>query len=249
MLQEIDELIAALRSIDAPVEKVRAPGLSAAELEGRVGQLYDGYFVQHIDADVRAWFSWQHGASIRLIRQLRPPDDLWPSAATVSPGPFSIAQVGELIDGDLLEDRYLTGEIPFPSEPMFPIMTDGNAGLVYLRRMLPNDEWTVWLEHPDSGLSPAGRSSETAPTFRQWVTTLTARIYSGRVVVGVRGGLFVPEQLQERYDHNSKLHYYPMDVAERGHADRGRPAGRARRAAAKRRGQPRCRVTSMAMLR
>lgn len=209
MLQEIEELLAALRSIGAPVEKVRAPGLSAAELEERVAQHYDGYFVQHIDDDVVAWFSWQHGTSFKLIRQLRPPDDFWSDAANVSPGGFSIAQVGQLIDGDLLEDRYLMGDIPFPSEPMFPIMTDGNAGLVYLRRMSPGDDWTVWLQYPESDLFPAGRSSETAPVFRDWVMTLTAGIHSGRVLVGLRGGLVVPEELQEFYDDNSKLHYYP----------------------------------------
>lgn len=209
MQELIDAFVEALKAINAPVEQTRSAGLSPDELETLVADRYEGYFVQYIDDDIRAWFSWQHGCEYRLIKAHRPPGDLWGDARTISPGGFSLAKLDVLIDEDWLEEQYIDASVAFPTEPMFPILTDGRSGLVYLRRMQAGAEWTIWLNTPETGMSPAGHPGRPAPTFRGWIATLTEALRDKRVVVGPNGRLMVPAELTDSFDPNSYGDRFP----------------------------------------
>lgn len=216
----VEELAAALQEVDAPLLRALRPGLTAEVLKAEAKRTMPQAWVDGIDEEIVAWFSWQNGVDPDRVKALEPKPGSWSTCGELIPW-SPLASVSELGAGsldaiDAPEGILCRGPelrlfeiIHLEQSTVFPIAVHRNdrAADIFLRKKKPGDPWTVWNFGPERGME-----AETGdPTFQQWTQALANAIRNGWFTTTETGGFNIPDQT----DPMRATLYYPWQPKDR----------------------------------
>lgn len=203
MQREVEGLVEALRRIDAPVLGALRPGLSPDQVREEASLAFPPWWLDYIDDDVLAWCSWQNGYDPDLD-----PDGTLAGTSELAPGGPRLTSVRQSLSSAYFD---MDGNVFHELGVAFPLGL-GVSGDVFLRKLTPESEWTLWLYYGDSGYEPfATASGHVGPVvFREWLAALTVAIDNRYLVKSDKHGSFMPNPAidfdpVEDYDE----YYYP----------------------------------------